>query len=381
VLFARAHDAPASVTVTVVPDPDPVAVQFEKVPPSVIVGVAGTVKPGLKPIVIVLPAASAPLELVVKPTVQSERAPPVCGEPAKETAVTGLAMTTADAGFAAAVSRDVLMPNVLAAYEPLPGFVSPFTVRLTAAEFATAHEAPASVTVTTLLEAEPVAVQVVKPELRTTVGVAGIVKPELNVSVIVSPAAIAPLADVVNVSVQLAAEPPVCTEPLNVGLETGVAALIVTADAGFAGIRSLLVAMLNVFAARLPALGFVRLLTVSVALVDAATAHEAPARVSVTVVPVVEPVAVQLVKPAPSVIVGVAGIAKPPLKTIVIVPPAASAPAELVLNVSVQSARAPAVWGEPAKLTFVGAFEIRTAEPGFVATVSRLVFTLKPDAA
>jgi len=209
VLFASAHDAPASVTVTVVPEPEPVAVQFEKVPPRVIVGVAGTVKPPLKTTVIVLPAARAPLELVVKPTVQSERAPPVCGEPANETAVTGLAITMADAGFVAPVSRDVLMPKVPAAYEPLPGLVSPFTVRLNAAEFATAHDAPASVTVTTLLDVDPVAVQLVNPELRTIVGVAGIVKLELKVSVIVSPAAIAPLAEVVNVSVQLAAEPPV----------------------------------------------------------------------------------------------------------------------------------------------------------------------------
>jgi hypothetical protein len=85
----------------------------------------------------------------------------------------------------------------------------PLTVRLTAAEFATAHAAPASVTVTTLLDVEPVAVQLVKPELSTIVGVAGIVKLELNVSEIVSPTAIAPLALVVNVSVQFAVEPPV----------------------------------------------------------------------------------------------------------------------------------------------------------------------------
>jgi hypothetical protein len=142
----------------------------------------------------------------------------------------------------------------------------------------------------------------------------------------------------------------------------------------------LLVAMLNVFAARLPADGFVRPLTVSVALVDAATAQDAPASVTVTVDPDVDPVAVQLVKPVPSVIVGVAGIVKPGLNTSVIVPPAARVPAELVLKVSVQSERAAAVCGEPEKLTFVGAFEIRIGDAGFVATVSRLVFTLNPDA-
>jgi hypothetical protein len=166
-----------------------------------------------------------------------------------------------------------------------------------------------------------------------------------------------------------------------VGLATEVAALIVTAEAGLAAIMSLLVAMLNVLAARLPAAGFVSPFTVSVALVEAASAHEAPASVTVTVVPDVAPVAVQLVTPAPSVIVGVAGIVKPELKMIVIVPPALSAPPELVLNDSVQSERAPPVCGEPAKLMFVGALEITTAEGGLTATVSRLVLTLKPDAA
>jgi hypothetical protein len=91
----------------------------------------------------------------------------------------------------------------------LPGFVIPLTVRLTAAELATAHDAPASVTVTTLLDVAPAAVQLVNPELSTIVGVAGIVKAELNFNEIVSPAAIAPLALVVNVSVQFAVEPPV----------------------------------------------------------------------------------------------------------------------------------------------------------------------------
>lgn len=157
--------------------------------------------------------------------------------------------------------------------------------------------------------------------------------------------------------------------------------MIVTAAAGFAAYMSLLVAMLNVLAARLPAAGFVKPLTVSVALVDAATAQDAPESVTVTVVLVVEPVAVQLVKPAPSVIVGVAGIVKPELKTIVIVAPLASAPVELVLNDSVQSERAPPVCGDPAKLMFVGGLEMMTAEGGLTATVSRLVLTLKPDAA
>jgi hypothetical protein len=160
-----------------------------------------------------------------------------------------------------------------------------------------------------------------------------------------------------------------------------VAALIVTAAAGFAASRSLLVAMLNELAARLPAAGFVRPFTVSVAVVDAATEHDAPDSVTVTVVPVVEPVAVQLVKPEPSVIVGVAGIVKPALKTMVIVAPLPREPVELVLNDSVQSERAPPVCGEPEKVTLVGAFEMTIGDGGFTATVSRLVLTLKPDAA
>jgi hypothetical protein len=146
-------------------------------------------------------------------------------------------------------------------------------------------------------------------------------------------------------------------------------------------LRSLLVAMLNVLAARLPAAGLVKPLTVSVAVVDTATAHDAPESVTVTVVPVVAPFAAQLVKPEPSVIVGVAGIVKPELKAMVIVAPLPSAPVELVLKDSVQSERAPPVWGEPEKLTLVGEFEMTIADGGLTATVSRLVLTLKPEAA
>lgn len=203
----------------------------------------------------------------------------------------------------------------------------------------------------------------------------------MNVSEIVSPAAIAPLALAVNVSVQFAVEPPVWTEPANAGLETDVAALIVTADAGLAAFKSELVAMLKVLAAREPADGFVKPLTVSVEVDDAATAHDAPERVTVTVVPTVAAFAVQFGKPEFRTIAGVAGIVKPELKTIVIVPPLPRAPVELVLNDSAQSERAPPVCGEPENVTFVGAFAMTIADGGFAATVSRLVFTLKPEAA
>jgi hypothetical protein len=70
VLAATEHDAPASVTVAVVPAPTAVAVQLVKPLPSVTVGDAGTVKPAGKTIVIVSPTLMAPVELVVKPSVQ-----------------------------------------------------------------------------------------------------------------------------------------------------------------------------------------------------------------------------------------------------------------------------------------------------------------------
>ena len=58
---------------------------------SVIVGLVGIEKPAAKPIVIVSPTLRAPVALEVKPTVQVERALPVCGEPVKVTAVGAVA--------------------------------------------------------------------------------------------------------------------------------------------------------------------------------------------------------------------------------------------------------------------------------------------------
>src|SRR6266508_4470565 len=120
VLLGSEQEAPLSVIVTVVlfvPEPAPVAVQEVKPVPSVIVGVAGTTKAVLKTAVIVSPEDSAPLELVVKPTVQVDRAPPVWGEPLNvtlETLVAG-AIVTAEAGFVAAASALVATLNVFAA--------------------------------------------------------------------------------------------------------------------------------------------------------------------------------------------------------------------------------------------------------------------------
>jgi len=83
----------------------------------VIVGVAGTTKAVLKTAVIVSPADSAPLELVVKPAVQVVVALNTCEAPLNVTLETlvAAAIVTAEAGFVATVSVLVWTENVLAA--------------------------------------------------------------------------------------------------------------------------------------------------------------------------------------------------------------------------------------------------------------------------
>jgi hypothetical protein len=355
---ASEHPAPASVTVTVVPDVEPVAVQLEKPVPSVIVGVAGMVKPELKSTVIVAPVLSAPAELVLNDSVQSERAPPVCGEPEKLTFVGALEMRIADGGLTATVSRLVLTLKPDAAYEPFVGFVRLFSVSEAAVLAATEHDAPASVTVAVVPEPVAVAVQLVKPPPSVTVGAAGTVKPAGKTTVIVSPAPIAPVELVVKPSVQFALAEGACVEPLKLTELTDVAAEMTTLDAGLASTGSPLVETLNVFAASVPAAGFVRPLIVSDAAVDAGSEHEAPASVMVTVCALAVAVAVQLVKPAFSTIDGVAGTVNPELRATVIVLPVDSAPVELDVNPTVQSERAVPVCGEPLNVMLVGAFAL-----------------------
>jgi hypothetical protein len=96
---------------------------------------------------------------------------------------------------------------------------------------------------------------------------------------------------------------------------------------------------------------------VRVTVVFLPIAHVPPlfASVIVTVVPEVDPLAEQFVAPPVRDTVGVAGIVNEELKPTVIVAPAASAPPGfplLVLNPTVQVERAPALCGEPLKLTF-----------------------------
>jgi len=115
------------------------------------------------------------------------------------------------------------------------------------------------------------------------------------------------------------------------------------------------------------------------AVVLAGSEQPAPASVIVTVLPLVAPVAVQLVNPPVSAIVGVAGIEIPllVLSATVIVLPATSAPLAEALNPAVQVAIDAAVAGDAAKVTFVTAEKIVTPLAGFAATVSSEVLTLK----
>jgi hypothetical protein len=94
------------------------------------------------------------------------------------------------------------------------------------------------------------------------------------------------------------------------------------------------------------------------AAVVLASAHEAPARVMVTTVLVVDPVAVHELNPPPVLTLGVAGMVKPAGKLAVTVAPVASDPLAEVEKATVQVvAVAPATWLEPVKATELTAVE------------------------
>jgi len=103
------------------------------------------------------------------------------------------------------------------------------------------------------------------------------------------------------------------------------------------------------------------------------------ARVTVTVVPEAEPVALQLAKPLVRPIVGVGGMMKPDGKTTVMVLPAPRAPLPLGVKPTVQVAGADAYSELPLNVTLEGevAAEIVTGELGLAAEASELVATLK----
>jgi len=227
-----------SVTVTVEPDVLAERAQFANPVTGITVGFAGTVKAELNDAVTVVPATSAPVDEVVKPSVQVAIDPAEVGDPVKVTVVGAVAaeIVTAAVGLAATVSSDVATEKVFAASEPAAGFVSPAIVKVAAVLAASAHVPPLfeRVTVTTDPDVLAESAQSTKPVAAVAVGVAGIEKPELNVAVTVAPAASAPDAELLKPTVHVAGPaPPVWGEPVKVTVVGAVAAEIVTA-AGFA---------------------------------------------------------------------------------------------------------------------------------------------------
>lgn len=120
------------------------------------------------------------------------------------------------------------------------------------------------------------------------------------------------------------------------------------------------------------------------ATVLAGRLHDAPANVIVTVRVTVVAVAVQLAKPAPSVTVGVAGTltnAEGNTTVSVLLEEAVlNAPDALVVKPTLHVDVAPAVWGDPLKVTLPGELppEIVTL-PGDAVVASVEVFTVKPE--
>jgi hypothetical protein len=141
VLAASTHEAPESVTVTVCADAVALAVQLTNPPVSATIGVAGTLKPELTATVIVSPVVSAPVAVVVKPTVQVARAVPVWGEPLKvtELGLVAAAIVTLPAGLAVLVSVEVLAVKVVLVRVAGAGLVTPRTLNVSAALLATAQ--------------------------------------------------------------------------------------------------------------------------------------------------------------------------------------------------------------------------------------------------
>ena len=207
-------------------------------------------RPAFNVAVMVLPAASLPLAEVVKPTLQVDEAWAAFDPGPKETAVGAVAaaMTTLEAGLAALVSSEVATLKVVLVSVLAAGLVIPAMVSEAAVLLFTAHDAPTKVTVTTPLDELAVAVQLVKPVPKVTVGVAGTVRPELKVAVMVLPAASAPLAEVVKPTVHVDVAPAVWGEPAK-ETAVGVVAVMVTPELGLTAVVSALVFTLKVLAA------------------------------------------------------------------------------------------------------------------------------------
>src|SRR5207244_7607067 len=126
-LFASAQVPPLSTRwiVTVVEAAVAVAEQFVNPEGSVIVGAAGTVKPAGSTAVMVSAESRAAVGPAAKPTVHVAVAPAarVDAEKLTDAGAVAALIVTADAGFAATVSVDVLTLKVVFARTPAEGFV------------------------------------------------------------------------------------------------------------------------------------------------------------------------------------------------------------------------------------------------------------------
>jgi len=210
----------------------------------------------------------------------------------------------------------------------------------------------ASVTVTDNELPTAVAEQFVNPVPSVTVGEAGTVNPDGNTTVAVSPTRSAPVALELKPAVQVARALAASDVAVNDTAVAAVAEAITTAAAGLTTeVLSADVFTLKLVAAIDPAAGLVKPAIVNAAAVLTGSAQEAPANVTVTVVPEPAPTAVHDTKPVPSVTVGDAGTVNVLANATVTVPPAASAPAELDVNPTVQLDRAAADCGDPVNAT------------------------------
>jgi hypothetical protein len=144
-------------------------------------------------------------------------------------------MTTFAAGEAGDVSLLVATEKLVFVYVAAAGFVMPAMLTTLAPPALAAHVPPlfASVIVTVATDVDPVAEQFVNPLVSAIVGVAGMPLENVlsKVTVMVSPAANAPVLVVVNPTAQLATIPVTWGVPVKVTPVTAPAA-ITTAPAG-----------------------------------------------------------------------------------------------------------------------------------------------------
>jgi hypothetical protein len=147
------------------------------------------------------------------------------------------AITTFDPGLASPASFESCTLKFVLVYVAGTGFVTPAIATVPAAPFASVHP-DGSVTVTTLLEVEPVAPapQPLKLPPKVIAGDAGRPdeKPLSKVIVRRSPGASEPVAEAVKPTVYVVDAAYVEEPELNETAVTGVAAPIVTFDAGLA---------------------------------------------------------------------------------------------------------------------------------------------------